>query len=350
MDWQKPVPKDVLVFKVWLRKLWSGPMMALTADGKEFPLILLGGTPLHRAAYEGRTEEIDALLEKGEPIDARTYWRDTPLSVALKGGQEPAAVRLVDRGADLDPGPTPTQHPRSPLFSIRMLEALARRGVNMNAKDDRGDTPLLRVAGAASSGFKADESSFFSGDDDRKRMMELMRQNPIPQIVAWLLKHGADLNARNKEGKTALHGVAGSRIHDEEVEAARVLLEHGADPNLTDAEGNTALHQLIPERRTCYAEEDQYTGLPAEWQRSSLYQMLLLLVARMRDINVRNANGQTPLDMAVRTENFLSAQFLIDHGANANSRVESGMTLSQLLRKQNDYWKAQCGRRVTKRR
>lgn len=342
MNWQRPLPKDVLVFQTRFKGPTNGPMMALTAEGKEFPLILLGGTPLHQAAYEGRTEEIDALLEKGEPINARTYWGDTPLAVALKRMNDETAVRLADRGADVDLGPTPALHLAARHWSIPTLEALGRRGVSMNTPD-RGDTALLLVAGSASSGRKLDESSFFSGDDDGKRNWERQQALMLP-MVEWLLKHGADANARNQQGETALHGMTSGWSDNFDLESVRLLLEHGADPNLADERGNTPLHRVVLTRRTCYSGEDEFTGLPAKWQQSRRYQVLSLLVPRMRDLNVRNTEGKTPLEMAVDNENYLSAQFLIDHGARSNLRGKKGETFSQLLEKQKKYWEAECGR------
>ena len=72
--------------------------------------------------------------------------------------------------------------------------------------------------------------------------------------------------------------------------------------------------------------------------------MLALLVTGMRDINVRNDDGLTSLDLAVRGENFLSAKYLMDHGATTTQREENGQPLSQLLEKQVRDWESSCGR------
>jgi ankyrin repeat protein len=343
--WRKPLPKDVLVFKVWLEKgkYLMGPEMALSADGKEFPLALLGGTALHQAAYDGRTAEIDALLEQGEPIDAQTHWGDTPLSVALIRLHDEAAVRLVDRGANLELGPHPALHIAAHTTSFSALEAMARRGANMNVLDGRKNTPL-NLAGLGYRDF------VFGGDNQNDRRLSWWEH--VPQIVSWLLKHGADPNNRNIEGATALHRVATSAENTYELEAARALLEHGADANLADNQGNTPLHLLAADTRTCDAGEGAFAGKPAEWKQSGRYQLLALLVASMRDINVRNANGQTPLELALLNRNELSPQFLIEHGADANLRTTetrsmpslAGLTLGQLLEKTRKQWKALCKR------
>ena len=55
------------------------------------------------------------------------------------------------------------------------------------------------------------------------------------EIVKMLLKEGADVNARDKYGRTALY-VAAWRGH---VEIVKMLLKEGADVNAADNDGNT---------------------------------------------------------------------------------------------------------------
>ena len=58
------------------------------------------------------------------------------------------------------------------------------------------------------------------------------------EITLWLITKGADINARNLYGRTALHRRA-EKWH----ENLEVLLENGADVNAIDERGNTPLHE-----------------------------------------------------------------------------------------------------------
>ena len=56
-------------------------------------------------------------------------------------------------------------------------------------------------------------------------------------MVALLLEYGADVNAQQGCGVTALHQACGSRL----LSVARVLVEAGADVNARDMWGGTPL-------------------------------------------------------------------------------------------------------------
>ena len=65
-----------------------------------------------------------------------------------------------------------------------------------------------------------------------------MLGNPNPRAVLPLLDAGADANARDKDGRTALILFAG---YYQDPVVVKALLDAGADVNAQDAEGNTAL-------------------------------------------------------------------------------------------------------------
>ncbi len=65
-----------------------------------------------------------------------------------------------------------------------------------------------------------------------------------------LIAAGADLNARQKDGKTALHYAA----QYGPAEALRLLLAAGADATLRDANGQTPLDLATANRRPANAE------------------------------------------------------------------------------------------------
>ena len=90
-----------------------------------------------------------------------------------------------------------------------------------------------------------------SGADIEARALNAVGNTPLgaavwghrPDVVAYLISRGADLEAKNRFGQSPLHRA----IRRGAVEVARILIDAGADPASEDGEGVTAL--AIAERQ-----------------------------------------------------------------------------------------------------
>lgn len=124
---------------------------------------------------------VNVLLGYGASVDDRGRYGLTALHYAVRGGQLPLIRLLLERGARADAlgadGLTPLLHlakTRSKADPIPVMELLAARGADVNARDETQGTLLMHFA-----------------------------RRGHADAVRWLLAHGADRNARNKSGKTA---------------------------------------------------------------------------------------------------------------------------------------------------
>ena len=66
--------------------------------------------------------------------------------------------------------------------------------------------------------------------------------NSTYDILNILLQNGADVNAKDHDGRTALMLAASS---PDDVSSVTLLLSHGADPALKDKDGRTALDYAV---------------------------------------------------------------------------------------------------------
>ncbi len=134
-----------------------------------------------------------------------------------------------------------------------------------------------------------------------------------PAAVAQALKDGANPNAADKDGETALMlAVTSARWRN--AESVRLLLEAGADVNFANRWGETALLEAA-----CYG-------------RAGAIRALLQAGA---DVNARDKDGKTPLLMAAYWSSQLNLResmdpdcvpALLQAGADANAVDEQGRT------------------------
>jgi len=124
-----------------------------------------------------------------------------------------------------------------------------------------------------------------------------------PEIVKEILRYHPNLEAKDREGKTAIFAAADYRNSDKEgarVECVRLLAQAGASVNARDKDGNTPLHETF------------LTDVEEE---------LLKLGA---DVNARNNDGETPIFTNVDDD---SISLFIEHGADLNIRNNKGETV-----------------------
>jgi uncharacterized protein len=157
-----------------------------------------GATAFYRAARSADLAVMRLLLEKGADANRPSNDHTTPLLAAATG-----------QGARFAGG----EERPEPEF-VEAIRLCLEKGADINAANDRGDTPMHAAA-----------------------------QRGADQIIQFLADHGAQLDVKNKSGRTPLDlalgigGVAntGGSAHSSTAELIRKLRERAATPKLAPA-------------------------------------------------------------------------------------------------------------------
>jgi ankyrin repeat protein len=209
-----------------------------------------GARPLSHAARFGHLEMVDLLLGRGAPINARNLAGATALYFAAEGGHVPVALRLIERGADVNlagrSGVTPVAA-AAYAGSDAIVEELIAHGADERAADDTGKSPIIYAAARAKLdivkrllGRNIDINGRYphdltllmwaSGADEKVPEADAL------EVVKYLVDAGARIDDRDARGRTALMIAAeGGRA-----EIVALLLRRGADPSLRDQAGKRA--------------------------------------------------------------------------------------------------------------
>jgi ankyrin repeat protein len=246
------------------------------------------GESFYAAIRANDLPRLDGMLAAGANVNAKDERGITPLMYTAWVGSVDAMRRLLDRGAD--PNLSNSSGSTALMLSateIVKLRLLKDRGARVNAASARGRTAL-----------------FLAAMSDRSA-----------DIVRLLISAGADVSVVDGMKMTVLHAAALGN----DAETVRLLIEAGLDVNATDFQGFTPL---------IYATSNGNLAASR------------LLLARGADVNAVSGDGAfqkvkagtlaqgrfTPLIMAAPFGSTELVRTLLDAGAKVNAQEIRGMT------------------------
>lgn len=246
--------------------LWTPELPADLGAWKTLPV----GTPLQLAIRQNAVDIMAVLLDHKAPLDADPKLpngaiRSSPLVFALNTGREAAAQFLLARGAK-----TGAALNAAATGTPNLVADLLRRGAAKDA-DPEGKTPLFNSI-LAGSNSKA-------GSDHLLPAVWQARFDAYRKAWEALLAAGADINARDKQKRTALHYVMPDADHPKEV--LEWLLAHSADLNAQDERKQTPFHLFC----------NKYFREPLTPEYKAL---VAWMIQHGADTDVRDVQGETP--------------------------------------------------------
>ncbi len=230
-------------------------MEALDSEGK---------SALHRAAQENHIEMMRVMLNKGTDIniaeDSEKMSGTTPLEIACIYGNVEMVKLLKEHGADDSiksiMGNTAAHYAVKEIESYIKVNAEKRAEIvelldNIDIPRDDGKTPLILL------------QTYY------------MNFNAVNLITPILIDKGADVNHADNDGNTAL--IIHTDMHCSR-DIVKEFIRAGANLNAKNKTGNTALHYALRNGNTDVAR---------------------LLIKKGADYEIANNDGITPVDIAV---------------------------------------------------
>ncbi|MEL1266276.1 ankyrin repeat domain-containing protein [Pseudoxanthomonas putridarboris] len=312
---------------------------------------------LHEAAFAGHVEIVATLIAAGADVHARDAARRTPWLDAARGGRIGVLEKLAEAGSDVAVVDAEqrtalmlacTAETVSPLLVRRLLEwgiapdhadANGKRAVDLaaeagrwtlvsaldpsyalpsavaagedDAPADRAPSELLRE-GLANG--QLDGLAALAKLCSREELGALLHDHALMQMPArldWLLRHGADADARNGQGDTVVFALLAQGATG--VPALHALLRRAASPA-----GAGGLARFLS---ACAADDQAARGLE---------QVALDLLERGADPFAPSPQGDPALSLAVRLGWQRALDRLLDTGVDREARDSHGMTALHL--------------------
>lgn len=332
---------------------------------------ITGATPLHEAVRYGDIDIAKALLESGADVNAEDNLGKTPVMLVIPEDKREAMYRiLIEHAADVAKkdayGDTVLHTATMTSLTPSILELLVAGGADVNARNKDGVSPLLIAVqkrnfahikfyaerGAdINSADKAGDTPLTLALKDGQAMLEMLvnRTNALShdsngntplhtavivnasiEQIRYLISLTDDINARNSDGNNALY----LAVERNNKKIGELLLAKNADIFSTNNANDSPLHLalkkggdtqgwLITSRTISATDGSGNTALhyAVEW---GLKKAALSLIEKGANPEAKNANGETPLFSAAKTNDPAMTALIVKGGSSIKARDNFG--------------------------
>jgi ankyrin repeat protein len=318
-----------------------------------------GWTALHISALTGNEACVRRLLDKGANVEARGNRGTTPLHSAVKTGYLSIAQLLVSRGAQIELGDChnlTSTNLAAFVGNVPLMEFLLGENGRLASRDMFGNTPLHNAIKGGSRFFvemlinmtllNPNEDSFTTRFSSRRPAMKFGKPDAVTShlikmdnlakfdkygwplrkvrmedtqldMVRLLIAKGADIDAGNDAGCTALHLAASSTNHA----LVELLIQLGANVKAVGHDGSSVLHLAI---EVMPLETMNFLAMQRLSSGNVKSSIVYTLLETGADINAEREDGRTALHLAAAGNEENVVQILLSTGACASVRDNRG--------------------------
>ncbi len=233
----------------------------ITPENIDYYLPETGNTPLLEAIAQKRPQIARMLIMRGANLNRVNFkTKLSPLHAAIEKRMNRTIYLLAGLGADLEAA---DEQLRKPLFlavsdnQLTAAKSLLERGANPNGWHFYWCSPLC-----------------------------LAHWKKTRKMIGLLKSHGADINARDKDGKTEL-------FHATYGDWAKALIKAGIDVNARDKNGQTALFGVATDVEL-FLESDGVDDIDSYMESALMLDALLRAGAQ---VAIADKRGQTVFDI-----------------------------------------------------
>jgi ankyrin repeat protein len=308
-------------------------------------VLLNAGADVNAPAVSGEPPLVAA--EHGADVHARSTGGMTPLLFAVRQNEIELVRRLLAAGADVNDvaearseDPSTRSQTGNAMSALRVAidngddeiaHLLIERGANVNARDRNGFTALFAAIRARGRETEAGPS------EDADRTMTLLKA---------ILAHGADVNLKlplvrtppnfNPDGYPQTDNIQYGGATPfwaaavlVDLDVMRLLVAAGADPRQNGGDNTTPLMVAAGLGYGTRGPTARLGRRPVDTEAAAVA-AVEQLIQWGNDVNAVNGRGQTALHGAVAAAAPAVAKVLIDHGARLDQKDEIGRTPSMV--------------------